>query len=137
MKKDLMQKETNVSHKRARGLSRRPPEDIKGYYESILARRHTTSFTGADIVAVLKDYTALCEREEERKRATSRALRAVFGRMSKAEREAFARDGSLPDWLFTEPEPPSQDKPKGERLRATYPGHMVSSLAEEEIRRST
>ena len=47
----------------------------------------------------------------------------------------FASEGSLPDRLLAESEPVPQGNPRSETVRPTSPGHMVSSLAEEQITR--
>lgn len=101
-------------HMHARGLFIERQKNVKGVYERIIERMDLTSFGASNIMAALKAYTSLCEREEERKQANGLPVKALFRRMSKQEREAFARDGSLPEWFLDDAEATPEDSPDGE-----------------------
>jgi hypothetical protein len=62
----------------------------------------------------MKAYASLCEREEEKEQASALPAKELFRRMSQQEREAFARNGSLPDWFSTDLEPTPSGNSGGE-----------------------
>lgn len=102
-------------HMHALGLDRKREKNRKGFYGGILERRDTVSFSGSNLLAAFKDYASLCEREEEQQQEKKGLLvRELFQRMSKQEREAFAEDGSLPEWFLAEATPEDSAHGEGE-----------------------
>ena len=79
-------------HAHALGLFRERQKRIKLLYEKVLERLDTVKFSGSDLVKVLKEYTALCGREEAAQ-ATNLPAREVPNPESGQEDEVSVGDG--------------------------------------------
>jgi len=80
-------------HAHALGLFRERQKRIKRLYEKVLERLDTVKFSGSDLVKVLKEYTALCEREEA-KQGTNLTAEEMLDVESEKDVEVPAGDGS-------------------------------------------
>jgi hypothetical protein len=69
---------------------------VKLIYEKILERLDMVSVNGATLLAALRDYTALLEKEEAEQESTG-ASQEVSSPMSDLEPAELARDESLPE----------------------------------------
>jgi len=83
-------------HMNALGLFSERQKRVKFVYEKIIERLDWVSVKDATILAALKAYVALCEREEA-KQASAGAPQEVSRPMSDLESEVHAQDGSLPE----------------------------------------
>ena len=98
-------------HAHALGLFRERQNRIKRLYEKVLERLDTVKFSGSDLVKVLKEYTALCEREEA-KQETNLPAQEVLDPASGQEPEVPAGVGARLE------EPAPQPVPKDETVLA-------------------
>jgi len=89
-------------HMHILGLYRERQNRIKRLYEKILERGEITSFSGSDILKALRDYTALCEREEA-KQAASLPAQELLDPMSGQQAEVPAADRSAPEESAPQP----------------------------------
>jgi len=80
-------------HAHALDLFRERQKGIKHWYEKVLERLDTVKFSGSDLVKVLKDYTALCDREEA-KQAASLPAQEELAPLTVQEAEVSDRDES-------------------------------------------
>ena len=87
-------------HVHALSLFRERQNRINRLYEKVLERLDTVKFSGSDLVKVLKEYTALCNREEA-EQATSLPTQEVLDSDSGQDDEVPAGDGSA----LEEPKP--------------------------------
>ena len=83
-------------HMRALDLFTVRQKRVKVIYEKILERLDMVSVNGATLLAALRDYTALLEKEEA-KQASTGASQEVSSPMSDLEPAALAKDESLPE----------------------------------------
>ena len=83
-------------HMNALGLFSERQRRVKFVYEKIIERLDSAPVNGATILAALKDYISLCEREEA-KQASAGAPQEVSRPTSSQEPEALAEDGCLPE----------------------------------------
>jgi hypothetical protein len=67
--------------------------------EKIIQRVDTTPVTCSGIISAFK---VLAKMEDEKQAREDADPKKLFDRMSPAEREAFARDGTLPEWFSGE-----------------------------------
>lgn len=81
-------------HMRALDLFKVRQKRVKLIYEKILERLDTVAVNGATLLAALRDYVALCEREEA-EQASAGASQEVSSPMSDQESEVLAEDGPL------------------------------------------
>jgi hypothetical protein len=58
-----------------------------------------TSFSGSVILSAIKAYTKMNSAGQGVEHGQGTNVKKSFERMSKEEREVFARDGSLPEWF--------------------------------------
>jgi hypothetical protein len=116
-------------HVHALSLFRERQNRINRLYEKVLERLDTVKFSGSDLVKVLKEYTALCEREEA-KQETNLPAQEVLDPASGQEPEVPAVDGAPLE------EPAPQPVPKVDTVLAAegnQPGEpAVTPLASPE-----
>jgi len=67
--------------------------------EKIIERADYMSMTGPQVVSAIQTYVKLNSLGQGTQQAQGTNLKKLLERMSKEEREGFARDGSLPDWF--------------------------------------
>lgn len=66
--------------------------------ERIIERLDIAPMSGSVVLSAIKHYEKLTQREQG-EQVEGLIPKQLFDGMSKDEREAFARDGSLPDWF--------------------------------------
>ena len=86
-------------HAHALGLFRQRRQNIRMIYERILERVDSVAIGGAVILSTADAYRKILAEEERSEQTQAPGPREWLGRMSAAEREAFVRDGTLPDWM--------------------------------------
>jgi len=67
--------------------------------EGIIERVDFTPMNGSVIVSAIKAYAKINSVEQGVEQAQGTNPKELLERMSKEEREAFVRDGSLPEWF--------------------------------------
>jgi hypothetical protein len=107
-------------HAKAADLVRKRQENRKGSLERMLERADLASISGSTIMFAFKAYESLCERVEG-KHTSGLPPTALFGRMTKEEREAFVQHGALPSWFSSEMDVTPSDNP-GDELDGTSEG---------------
>ena len=80
-------------HAHALGLFRERQKGIKRLYEKVLERLDTIKFSGSDFVKVLKEYAAVCAREEA-EQATNLPAQEVLDPEAEQKDEVSVGDGS-------------------------------------------
>ena len=83
-------------HMSALDLCKERQKRVKFVYEKMIERLDIAQVNGATILAALKDYIALCEREEA-KQASALAPQEVSRPLSENEPEVLAKDEPLPE----------------------------------------
>jgi hypothetical protein len=103
---DLIIKQfTNISrdsvyrHAHAWGLFDQRKKNIGRALEKIIERVDFMSTTGSQVISAIQTYVKLNRLGQGTEQAQGPNPKELFELMSKEEREAFARDGSLPDWF--------------------------------------
>jgi hypothetical protein len=86
-------------HARACDLVSKRKKNIGMALEKIIERADYMSMTGSQVVSAIQTYVKLNGLGQGTEQAQGTNLKKLLERMSKAEREAFARNGSLPNWL--------------------------------------
>jgi truncated hemoglobin YjbI len=86
-------------HARALDLSSKRKKNTLRVLERIMEQVDVTSPTASAVVSAVLAHAKLSGWGQETETAQGVNPKAWLQRMSQAEREAFARDGSLPDWL--------------------------------------
>ena len=86
-------------HAHACDLFSKRKKNIGMAIEKIIERVDIMPMTGSQVVAAIQAYVKLNSPGKGTGQAQGTNPKELFGRMSKAEREAFVRDGSLPDWF--------------------------------------
>ena len=67
--------------------------------ENFMERGDMTPVSGSVILGAFKLHAKMTNGEQGAKQAQAPNPHKLFERMSKDERESFARDGSLPEWF--------------------------------------
>jgi hypothetical protein len=83
-------------HMKALGLFSERQKRVKFAYEKIIERLDMVSVSGSTVLAALKAYISLCEREEA-KQASALAPQEVSRPMSDQEPDVLEEDGSFPE----------------------------------------
>ena len=86
-------------HAHACDLFSKRKKNIGMALEKIIERVDIMPMTGSQVVAAIQAYVKLNSPGKGTGQAQGTNPKELFGRMSKAEREAFVRDGSLPNWI--------------------------------------
>ena len=86
-------------HAHACDLFSKRKKNIGMALEKIIERADYMSMTGSQVVSAIQTYVKLNSLGEGREQAQGTPPQKLFERLSKEEREAFVRDGSLPDWF--------------------------------------
>ena len=108
-------------HAHACGLFSKRRRNVITSLENIIERAdyHLSSCTASAVVAAVQVYAKLSREEEEEeakvKAAQSPNLKELLAQMTQAERDAFARDGSLPEWLLRALGATPADRQEGEK----------------------
>jgi hypothetical protein len=110
-------------HAHALNLFEKRQKNLKSALEKMIERLDMATITGPTILSAVKEYRKLTSEEEKAAPAAAPNLREILSGMSQAEREAFARDGSLPQGLLTE---------AGATVREAEEGGQQKSLPETE-----
>jgi len=83
-------------HMRVLDLFKERQKRIKFVYEKIIERLDTASCNGATVLAALRDYVALCARDEADE-ASALASQKASGLMSDEASEVLAKDEPIPE----------------------------------------
>jgi len=86
-------------HAHACDLFSKRKRNIGMALEKIIERADNMPMTGSQVVSAIQTYVKLNSPGKGTERAQGTNPKELFERMSKEEREGFARDGSLPDWF--------------------------------------
>ena len=86
-------------HAHACDLFSKRKKNIGMALEKIIERADYMSMTGSQVVSAIQTYVKLNSLGQGTEQAQGANPKKLLERMSKAEREAFARDGSLPEWI--------------------------------------
>jgi hypothetical protein len=92
-------RDAQYRHAHAFGLFGKRQRNIRMALEGIIERVDCTPINGSVIVSAIKAYAKMNSLEQGVDQAQGSNPKKLFERMSEEEREAFARDGSLPDWF--------------------------------------
>ena len=113
-------------HMHALNLFPQREKNRMGFLERILERVDQTPFNGSGLLAAFKLYMKVSSKEKETEPQQSVNAREVLARMSQAERDALARDGSIPAWL-SEPTDATQDDGQagGQKVQTSEPPQTV------------
>ncbi len=107
-------------HAHALDLFRKRQRNIKMALERIIERLDIAPTSGSVVLSAIKHYEELTQREQG-EQVEGLTPKELFDGMSKDEREAFARDGSLPDWF---------SRPKGATAVDGREGEQETQAAE-------
>jgi hypothetical protein len=83
--------------------------------EKIMERLDWTEIHGSDILSAIKIYEKIISAEQRIEQAQATNPKELLERMSQEERDAFARDGSLPAWFSKAIGATPDDGQKGEK----------------------
>jgi hypothetical protein len=86
-------------HARAMGLYEKRAKNNLRALERMIERVTATPLSGSALVSAIMAHAKLVSSGQGAEQARGTKAKELFERMSKEEREAFARDGSLPDWF--------------------------------------
>jgi hypothetical protein len=118
---DLIIKQfTNLSrdcvyrHAKAWGLFDKRKKNLGRALEKIIERADYPSMTGSQVISAIRTYAKLNRLGQGTEQAQGPNPKELFELMSKQEREAFVRDGSLPDWFSRAKDARPDERPKGE-----------------------
>jgi hypothetical protein len=67
--------------------------------EQIIEKVSYVTINGSVLLSAIKAYAKINSEEQVREQAQDAGPKKLFERMSKEEREAFARDGTVPNWF--------------------------------------
>ena len=86
-------------HAHALDLFSKRQRNISMALEKIIERVDWTPVSGSQIISAIQTYMKLNSTGKGTKQAQGTSPKELLERMSKEEREAFVRDGSLPEWF--------------------------------------
>ena len=98
-KKYDVSRDAQYRHAHALGLFGKRQRNIRMALEGIIERADFTPMNGSVIVSAIKAYAKINSVEQGVEQAQGTNPKELLERMSKEEREAFVRDGSLPEWF--------------------------------------
>jgi hypothetical protein len=86
-------------HARAYGLFARRQRDVRAALERILEKAGEVEVTAAAVVAVVQAYSKINAAGQWIDRSEHVSLNELFERMTSAELETYATNGTLPAWF--------------------------------------
>jgi hypothetical protein len=86
-------------HAHALDLFNKRQKNVKFVLEKIMERVNWAPVSASQIVSAFQAYVKFISSEKGTEPAQGTNPKELLERMSQEEREAFARDGSLPDWF--------------------------------------
>jgi hypothetical protein len=86
-------------HAHACDLFSKRKKNIGMALEKIIEKADHMAMTGSQVVSAIQTYVKLNSLGQGAEQAQGTNPKGLFERMSKEEREAFVRDGSLPHWF--------------------------------------
>ncbi len=86
-------------HAHACDLFTKRKKNIGMALEKIIEGADNMSMAGSQVVSAIQTYVKLNSTGQGTEQAQGRKPKELFERLSKEEREAFVRDGSLPEWF--------------------------------------
>ena len=95
-------RDAQYRHAHAFDLFSKRQRNIRMLLEKVIERVDNMPLEGPQIVSVIQTYVKLYSSGQGPAQAQGTNPKALLERMSKDERDAFARDGSLPGWFSRE-----------------------------------
>ena len=86
-------------HAHAVGLFSKRQRNIRAALERIIERSEDVEVTASALVSAIQAYAKINGNGQWIDRVEGVSLNELFDRMTKAELETYARDGTLPDWF--------------------------------------
>jgi hypothetical protein len=102
-------------HMHALDLFKERQRNIRGALERIIEEVGAVSPSASGVVSAIQAYVKLNSAEQATEQAQGMNPQKLLERMSQEEREAFARDGSLPGWFSRAIGATSSDGQEGEK----------------------
>jgi hypothetical protein len=102
-------------HAHAFDLFSKRRRNIRAALEQIIERVNPTIMNGSVILSAIKEYVKMNSAEQRVEQVQGSNLKKSLERMSKEEREAFVRDGSLPNWFSSPKGATPSDSQAGEK----------------------
>ena len=96
-----MSRDAIYRHAHVFGLMGQRRRNVRAALERMIEKAGDVEMNAAAVVSAISAYARINSRGEWVERTETVSLNALFDRMSQAELEAYAKDGTLPDW-FTE-----------------------------------
>jgi hypothetical protein len=101
-------------HANALGLHDKRKKNIVRVQERIIEKGDATSPSASEVVSAVNAYVKLTDAGQGTEQTQGPNPKELFERMSKEERETFARDGSLPDWFSRAKDATPDESEEGE-----------------------
>jgi len=95
----LRHRATVYRHAHALGLMDKRARNVRAALEKIIERAGEVKVTGAAVVSAVSAYARINAAGQWVDRSEHIDLNALFERMSAAELDVYAREGTLPDWF--------------------------------------
>jgi hypothetical protein len=86
-------------HVCALGLRKKRQRNIRMALERMIEKVDYAQATSSAIVSAIQAYVKITSAEQEKENLQGANFKKLLERMSQEEREAFARNGSLPEWF--------------------------------------
>jgi len=86
-------------HAHALGLFSRRQRNVRAALEKIIEKAGEVDVTAAAVVAAVQAYSKINAAGQWVDRSEHLNLNELFDRMTQQELEAYAKDGTLPDWF--------------------------------------
>jgi hypothetical protein len=102
-------------HAHALDLSGKRRKNITRALERIIEKVEATSPSASAVVSAVKAYVKLNSSGQGTEQAQGTDPKKLLERMSQVERDAFARDGSLPEWFSSATNATPGDGQEGEK----------------------
>lgn len=112
----LADRSTVYRHAHALGLFAKRRRNVRAALEGIIERAGEVEITAASVVAAVQAYAKINTAGQWIDRTETVNLHELFERMTEAELETYARDGTLPDWFrqTATATPPDGEEPVGD-----------------------
>jgi hypothetical protein len=111
----LADRSTVYRHAHALNLFKKRQQNVRAALERIIEKAGDVEVTAASVVAAVQAYAKINAAGQWIDRTETVNLHELFERMTAAELETYARDGTLPDWF-----------PRTAFATPTYSGEPVS-----------
>jgi hypothetical protein len=95
----VLSRDSLYRHAHAVGLFGKRQRNIRAALERIIERSEDVEVTASSIVSAIQAYAKINANGQWIDRVEGVSLNELFDRMTKAELETYAREGTLPDWF--------------------------------------